>query len=83
MLPGDETQPSRQLASVREALRVTDGSHQGARRERSDSRNLRKPAARIVLSMPDLDLQLQLTYLPMKLPEVVPESLQQLTEYTR
>ena len=36
-----------------------------------------------MLPMPDLDLKLQLTHLPMKLPEVVTESLQQLTEYTR
>jgi hypothetical protein len=39
---------------------------------------------RIVLPMPELDLQLQLTHWPMKLPEVVTESLQQQpTEYTR
>lgn len=59
MLPGNDTEPSGQLAAVLEALRIADGRHQGACRHRTHAGNLRQLLTRLMISVPSLDFELQ------------------------
>ena len=60
VLPGHEPEEGRQLSAVLEAARIPHRGHEGARCNGANPRDLRQPAAGVVLPVPGLDLPLQL-----------------------
>ena len=63
MLLGNQSQPGRQLPAIFELSSIAEGGHQGARRERADTRDRGQLAAGGLFSMPSLDLFIQFLHL--------------------
>jgi hypothetical protein len=76
VLPRYQAQPGGQLAGILETLRVPQRGHQRAGRQRADARNLCQSPARFILSMPGLDLRLELIDLPVERLEMLAEAEQ-------
>ncbi len=80
-LLGDQPQPGGQLPAILELPGVADGRHQGAGRERADSRDRGQFATRGLLSMPSLDLRIQFIHLPIQSLKMRSQALQQLAQH--
>lgn len=61
-LPWDQPQPRSELSAVLERPRISNARHQRARRQRTDARDRLESPARFALSMPHLDLMLELSH---------------------
>ena len=81
VLPGHKSQPGRELPSVLERPGIADGSHERGRTQGADAGDLRKLAARFIVSVPVFDLGLELGDKPVQLPEVIQENGDELPEH--
>src|SRR5262245_25890114 len=83
MLSRHQSDPRRHLPPVGEAPCVSDGGHQCAGAQGSDTRDLLKLLAELTAAMPCLDLRFELADLAIELLEVVQQSLHQMPERCR
>src|SRR5215475_7514397 len=83
MLSRHQSDPRRHLPPVVEAPCVSDGGHQCAGAQGSDTGDLLKLLAELTAAMPRLDLRFELADLAIELLEVVQQSLHQIPERCR
>ena len=83
MLLGNQSQPGRQLPAIFELSSIAEGGHQGARRERADTRDRGQLAAGGLFSMPSLDLFIQFLHLSIQGFKMLAQTLRQRPEYLR
>src|SRR5262249_34851440 len=83
MLSRHQSDPRRHLPPVVEAPCVSDGGHQCAGAQGSDTGDLLKLLAQLAAAMPRLDLRFELPDLAIELLEVVQQSLHQRPEHCR
>lgn len=80
MLPRHKAKPSRELPAVVEAVRIGDGSHQGARPQWPDARNLLEPEAQFAAAMPSFDVVLEFVNQLVQFLQVLGQASNQLAE---
>src|SRR5437867_7128382 len=83
MLLGHDPQPRRQLPATGEAIVVAGASDRGARGEHANARNGSESAARLVVTMPVLNLALQRRHLVLQFRKMLAQPLQQVAKHAR
>jgi hypothetical protein len=79
-LPRHQSEPGGELPSTLEVARIAGRGHERTGSNGADTGDRLQPAAGFAVAMPELDVSLQLLHLPVKLPQVLHEPLDQIAK---